>query len=201
MISIYKPNKANTGVAFTFQIGEGGRGKDKEYALYMHAIQQYSWDAEKRVGSFSENKKDPNKTLTLKFNETECGSIISAIENRFEYHTFHSHDSNKTSIKLVPWDKKTKLSKLNPNTKKFEEEWVSIPAFGLSVSRNGNQNFKLPLEPGECQCIVELIKLLLQKIYIARLEKIENYKRQKMQNTSVTAEDLGINESQEEAPF
>ena len=36
-------------------------------------------------------------------------------------------------IKLVPWDKKTKLSKLNPNTKKFEEEWVSIPV-GLSVS-------------------------------------------------------------------
>jgi hypothetical protein len=200
MISIYKPNKSNTGVAFTFQMGEGGR--DKEYALYMHAIQQHSWDDQKKVGSFSENKKDPNKTLTLKFNETECGSIISAIENRFEYHTFHSHDSNKTSIKLVPWDKKTKLSKFNQETKQFEENWSTLPAFGLSVSRNGNQTFKLPLEPGECQCVIELIKLLLQKIYIARLEKVENYKREKMQNASISPKDLGIEESSEEqAPF
>ena len=56
MISIYKPNKANTGVAFTFQIGEGGRGKDKEYALYC--MQSNSiLGMQKRVGSFRKQKR------------------------------------------------------------------------------------------------------------------------------------------------
>ena len=100
-IQIYKPNKSNNGFAFNFSIGINK--KNKEPVLYVSAIAQHSWDEKKRLGSFTENKDDPEKNINLKFNEFECGGIINAIERRYEYSTFHQFDNNLMKF-VLPFD-------------------------------------------------------------------------------------------------
>lgn len=165
-IQIYKPNKNNNGFAFNFSMGF--ERKNKEPVLYVSAIAQHSWDDKRRVGSFSANKDDPTKNLNLKFNEFECGSIIDALERRYEYSTFHKFEENKTTIKFSPWDKTAKSSKFNPASKKYEDYEFISPCFGLSITKNGNNTFKIPLEPGESFCIKQYIKKILNSIYSQR---------------------------------
>ena len=174
-ISIYKPNSKNYGCAFSFKYGVQRNG---EPCLYVNSIQQHSWDEKSRTGSFSPNADDPSKNLAIKFNEFECGSIISALTNRYEYNTFHTYEDNKTTIKFSPWNKQIKISSLNPSTKKFEEKKQDIPAFGISITRNGSDTFKIPLEPGEVEVIIEFIKFIINKTINFRVKKqIENIKK------------------------
>jgi hypothetical protein len=150
-LSIYKPNSSSTGCAFSFQVGVDA--KSGSPCMYMKAIKQHSWDSSKKIGNFSNNKEDATKNLSLKFNESECGEIISAINNRYEFSTFHSFEQNKTSIKFSPWDKKNKNSD------------TVLPAFGITVTRNGSETFKVPLDPGETIVLVELMNFFLRKLF------------------------------------
>lgn len=161
-IQIYKPNKNNTGFAFSFYIAENQ--KTQNPTLFLNAIAQHSWDAKKRIGSFSGSKEDPEKNISIKFNEFECGAIISAISRRFEWSTYHAFEDNKTQIRFTPWDKPFKSTKINQKTKEAYETTTELPAFGLSITRNGNQTFKIPLEPGEAECIKILCETVIRKI-------------------------------------
>ena len=51
--------------------------------------------------------------------------------------------------------------KKNQKTKETYEETQKVPACGLVVTRNGNQTFKISLEPGEAQCLKSDCKFLL----------------------------------------
>ena len=105
-LQIYKPNDKNTGCACSFKFGVDL--KRNEPIVFVNAIQQHGWDAKERIGSFTENANNPDKSLTIKLNEVECGEFISAFDNRHEYSSYHDFDENKTSMKISPWDKKTK---------------------------------------------------------------------------------------------
>ena len=168
-IQIYKPTKDNTGFGFSFSMGIDK--KTDEPVLFVNGIAQYSWN--NGVGSFQKNSEDPNKNVALKFNEFECGSIISCIKNRFEWNTFHQNKENKTTIKFTPWDRSVKIQKFNPKTKNYDETYQTIPSFGMTIVKNGNQTFKLSLDPGESECIVKFLDFLLSKIYIHRSKKKE----------------------------
>jgi hypothetical protein len=168
-IQIYKPNKNNNGFAFSFYIGENQR--DGTPSLFINAIAQHSWDSNKKIGSFSGSKSDPEKNISIKFNEFECGSIISAIRNRYEWNTYHAYEDNKTQIKLSPWDKVITNTKINQKTKETYEEKITLPAFGLVITRNGNQVFKIPLEPGEIECVKILCKTIIGKICSKKIQK------------------------------
>jgi len=161
-LSIYKPNPSGTGCAFSFQIGADG--KTGSPSMYMKAIKQHSWDSGKKIGNFSNNKEDPTKNLSLKFNESECGEIISAISNRHEFSTFHSFEENKTSIKFSPWDKKSKNSE------------QTLPAFGITVTRNGSETFKIPLDPGETITLIELVRYFFVRVFEFRSSQVQNKK-------------------------
>lgn len=167
-ISIYKPNSNNSGCAFSFRYGVQKNG---EPCLFVNSIKQHSWDSSTKTGSFSGNSDDPSKNLSIKFNEFECGSIISALKNRYEYNTFHNFEDNKTTIKFSPWDKQVKVSSLNTATKKYEEKKQTIPAFGISITRNGSDTFKIPLEPGEVEVILEFIRIIINKTTTFRIKK------------------------------
>lgn len=184
-ISLYKPNSKNTGCAFNFSIG---KNKKKEPVIYVNAIQQFSWDDKKKVASFSGNANDPDKKINLKFTEFEIGGIISSFKNRNEFSSFHSYEENKTSIKFAPWDKKTKVKNGD------KEEWVVVPAFGINLTRNGSQVFRIPLEPGEVENLTEFFKYFLQSLYehrhLEESKRLQEYKS-KSENTTVS----------EEAPF
>ena len=168
-IQIYKPNKSNNGFAFSFSMGDDK--KSGEPVLYVSAIAQHSWDEKKRIGAFIGNKDKPDKNLNLKFNEFECGSIISCLNDRYEYSTFHKFEENKTTIKFSPWDKISKIQKFNPSNKSYEESSQTVPAFGLSITKNGSNTFKIPLEPGEVECLKVFMETILHQIYNHRTRK------------------------------
>ena len=176
-LQIYNPNPKNAGCACSFRFGVDMKSKDP--VVYVNAIQQHSWDNNKKIGSFSENRNNPDKNLTIKLNEVECGEFISAFENRLDYSSYHDFDDNKTSIKISPWDKKRKVSFKNPKTQKYEDKFVTVPAFGLSLIRNGNQVYKIPLDPGEVTMLKVFLTLSLTKLYEARLRKQQEYQANK----------------------
>lgn len=203
MIQIYKPNKSNTGCAMNVQIGRAG--KKRELAVFLQSILQFSWDDQKKTGSFSGNREDKDKNITFKLTESECGGVISAIKNRHEFSAFHSHEQNKTSLKLIPWDKEFKGKGKNG------EYTYTQPAFGLTIVRNGNQTFRVPLECGEARCIVALLENYLDKLYEERFEAREADMRNRNNNQGgqSTQSDSGGSQtesnsepaSEEEVPF
>lgn len=168
-LSIYKPNSKNTGSGFSFQLGLNP--KNNESVLYIKSIKQHSWDSNKKQGYFQENVGNPDKNITVKFNEFEIGNMIYAISTSTEYSTFHSYQEDKTSIKLGPWDKKAKKSIKNPDTGEWEEVWEKVKAYSLSFTRNGNQNFSIGLEAGEAVAVNEFFRFCLQRIYQDRTDK------------------------------
>jgi hypothetical protein len=168
-LQLYKPNKYNTGFGFSFSMGYDKTSG--EPILFVSAIMQHSWDDKSRRGTFLANKEDPEKNITLKFNEFECGAIVNAVKNRFAYDTFHQFDGNKTTIKFTPWDKESKVSKFDPKTKKYTEEPQILPAFGLTIIKNGGSTFKCSLEPGEAECLSNFLQVILNKIYEFRINK------------------------------
>ncbi len=169
-IQIYKPNKSNSGCGFSFSVGVDRNSQ--EPVLFLSGILQHSWDPKNNRGTFIGSKDDPNKNITVKFNEFECGSIISCLRNRHEWNTFHQSNDTKTTIKLSPWDKEDSVKYYDPSSKDFKTKKQIIPAFGLSVSRSKGNTFKMPLEPGEVECIIVLLENLLSKIYMNRLDKL-----------------------------
>jgi hypothetical protein len=168
-LALYKPNSKNTGSGFSFQLGINN--KNNESVLYVKAIKQHSWNDSKKQGYFQDNVGDPDKNITVKFNEYEIGNLIYAISTRTEYSTFHSFKEDKTSIKLGTWDKKNKKSFKNPESGEWEEKWETVKAYSLSFTRNGNQNFSIALELGEAVAVNEFLKFCLNKIFEERTSK------------------------------
>ena len=175
-IQIYKPNKSNTGCAFSFSMGYDK--KTNEPTLFVSSIMQHSWDDSRKRGSFLANKDLPEKTATLKFNEFECGAIINSIKNRFTYETFHKFENNKTVIKFTPWDKQSKISKFDQSTKSYKETTETIPAFGMTIIKNGNLTFKISIEPGEAECLSVFLELVLGRIYKHRITRPNTNKKE-----------------------
>lgn len=143
-LQIYKPNSKNTGCAISFQISQK---PNAEPQFYVNCIAQHSWNDQTKTGSFAESRNNPSKTIAIKFNEFELGEFINAFQKEIAYSTFHSSESNKTQIKLAPYEK----------TKGSGEYAVKYTAFGLSFTRNGADTFKVPLEPGEAVRLVSFI--------------------------------------------
>jgi len=54
-----------------------------------------------------------------------------------------------------------------------------VPAFGLSLIRNGNQVYKIPLDPGEVTMLKVFLTLSLTKLYETRLRKQQEYQANK----------------------
>ena len=168
-VVLYKPNSKNTGAAFTFSIGSDR--KNDEPVLFISAIAQHGWNSEKKIGSFSPNAKDPEKTVNVKFNEYECGEILSAIKHRHVYSAFHSFDDKSATIKFTPWDKAVKVSQYDSEAKDFKESTIQVPAFGVSISKGKGHTFKIPLNAGETEVLSEYLCFLLRKLFEVRTSR------------------------------
>jgi hypothetical protein len=146
MLQLYKPNQNITGSAFSFNLGT--KGKDREPCVYVNAVQQHSWNYETKNGSFAENAKNPEKTVIIKLNEFEIGSIINAIENNEEYKGFHTFGENKISIIFKPYAKQN-----------------GTKAFSFSITKNSALKFGIGIELGEAYAIREFLKRALNSIF------------------------------------
>lgn len=186
-LSIYKPNSKNQGCAASFQIAQ----KDGlEPLFYVNFILQHSWNEQKKTGSFSENRTNPSKTISLKFNEFELGEIINAIEEKVAYSTYHTNDTNKTSIRFAPYEK----------VRGKDENAVKYTAFGFSVTRNGSDVFKIPLEPGECIRLISFINKFYSLLDDSRKFKRES-KTKVVEKTTQAKEPATTPETSDEVDF
>jgi hypothetical protein len=205
-LQIYKPNSKNTGSAFTFQ-----KSTDKKSGapvFYISAISQFSWDDSKKTGSFSGNAKNPQKTINVKISETEAGSFVSAFNSRYEYTAFHSFDGNSTTIKFTPWDKSTKVSKYNPSSKTYEEDFINVPAFGITLSKGKGNSIKIALDPGEVEVVKNLFEIFIKSSLENKIQEAANSyaasrlnppeAKSKKEETSETSE---ASEEFEDVPF
>lgn len=150
-IAIYKPNSKNTGCACSFSYNEEG-------TVWLNMIQQFSWDEKSGNGSFSQNAKNKDKSIRLKFNEFECGTLIRAIDTWTEASFYHSFEDTKTQIALTTWERGEKKQK----------------AFGLSVTRNSADKFKLPIEYGEAIVIRTLLESAIRRALTKNVFQKEN---------------------------
>lgn len=168
-LQIYKPNSKNSGSAFTFQ-----KSKDKNSGapvFYISAIAQHSWDESRKTGSFSGNAKNPGKTINVKISETEAGSFVSCFNSRYEYTAFHSFDGNNTTIKFTPWDKSSKISKYNASSKTYEDEFIDVPAFGITLSKGKGNSIKIALDPGEVEVVKSLFGIFIQESLLYKIDQ------------------------------
>ena len=157
IVQYYKPNSKNTGCAFSFDIG--ANNKNQEPCVYVRAIKQHSWNDKTRTGSFSENAKDPDKSISIKLNEIEVGGFIHAIEKYKEFSAFHSYEDNKTSISFNPYKK---------------NDWTE--AFSFGVTRNSANKFGIGVEMSEAYGLKEFLKFYLQELYIYRFSKNKEFR-------------------------
>jgi hypothetical protein len=157
IVQYYKPNAKNTGCAVSFDIGPNN--KNQEPCVYIRAVKQHSWNQSRRTGSFSENAKDPEKSISIKLNEVEVGGLIYAIEKYSDFSAFHSYEDNKTSISFKPYTKKDGTS-----------------AFSFGVTRNSSNKFGIGVEVSEAYGLREFLKFYLQELYLKRLSSARNFK-------------------------
>lgn len=157
IVKIYKPNPRNTGCAFGCDIGSGNQ-KGEPY-VYIRAVRQFSWDDKKKTGSFSQNSKNPEASISIKLNEVEIGGLIHAIEKYTEFKAYHSYQDNKTQISFKPW-----LREGRDN------------AFSFGIVRNSTNKFGIGVEMSEAYCLLEFFRLALQELYAYRMAKNEEIK-------------------------
>jgi hypothetical protein len=102
MISFYKPNSKNSGTACSFTVNP------KDASIWGSLIKQSSWNEAKKIGSFSENQNNPNKSVKVKFSLTEAAGILDAIEKNTEFSAYHTSEKQTTRIKLCPYMREEK---------------------------------------------------------------------------------------------
>ena len=102
MISFYKPNSKNTGTACSFSVNS------KDNSVWGSLIKQSSWNDAKKIGSFSENQNNPNKSVKVKFSLTEAAGLLDALERNTEFSAYHTSEKQITKIKLAPYIREEK---------------------------------------------------------------------------------------------
>lgn len=94
-LQFYKGNAKVTGTACSFQT--------KGNSLFVNFIKQHSWNEAKKLGSFRENAKNPEKTTVLKFNAVEAAGIVDAIDRNSEYKFYHTAPNSNAMGKFCPY--------------------------------------------------------------------------------------------------
>jgi hypothetical protein len=187
-LQIYKPNSKNTGCAVNFNFSKS-KGK---LAFYLNSIKQFSWDAQKRTGSFSQNAKDPNKNISCKFSPTELGEMLACFENNIGWSTVHVFNDNKTVVSVNPWSRETKVG-VGAKQTTYQSPW-----FGISVSKNGGEPFLCSFSPGEVAALRVLIQEFLKQFMIDADADYFNKGNQNDESEGETSNTQGPEESSDD---
>lgn len=94
-LQFYKGNAKVTGTACSFQT--------KGNSLFVNFIKQHSWNEAKKLGSFRENAKNPEKTTVIKFNAVEAAGMVDAIDRNSEYKFYHTAPNSNAMGKFCPY--------------------------------------------------------------------------------------------------
>jgi hypothetical protein len=173
MISFYKPNSKNTGTACSFSVNP------KDESIWSSLIKQSSWNEAKKIGSFSENQNNPNKSVKIKFSLTEAAGLLDALDRNSEFSAFHTSEKQSTQIKLSPYirdDKQVGFSYIVNKTDKQNSE--------------NKQSYLIGFYFSEARLLKEFLSYSLSQIFESqRVENIKKLKNDKKNDKSSTAED------------
>jgi len=168
MITFYKPNSKNTGTACSFTFN----GKDA--SVWGSLIKQSSWNDAKKIGSFSENQNNPNKSVKVKFSLTEAAGIIDAIERNVEFSAYHTSEKQTTRIKFCPYIKEDKQVGYSYSVNKEDKQ-----------NSENKQSYLIGFYFNEAILIREFLKFALTSIFHQQeIENIKKLKTRKLESKS-----------------
>jgi hypothetical protein len=164
-VQIFKPSSRNDGSAASFQIAQKG---NLAPLFFVNVVKQFSWNEKNRTGSFAESRKDPSKIISLMFNEFELGEMIHTFRTGLPYSTFHKSPKSNTGISLTSYTK---------TRYKGKPSQTDVMGFGLSLIRDGNCTFKVPIEPGEAIRLTALFYKFFDVMDAFRKEEFDSYNK------------------------
>ena len=175
MISFYKPNSKNTGTACSFTVNA------KDASIWSSLIKQASWNDAKKIGSFSENQNNPNKSVKIKFSLTEAAGILDSLERNTEFSAYHTSEKQSTQIKFSPYirdDKQVGYSYMVSKTDKQNSE--------------NKQSYLIGFYFNEARLLKEFISYALNSTFEAqRIEAIKKIKNSQKEDKNTPSDQDG----------
>jgi hypothetical protein len=160
MITYYKPNSKNTGTACSFSVNS------KDSSIWSSLIKQSSWNEAKKIGSFSDNQNNPNKSVKIKFSLTEAAGILDAIERNAEFSAYHTSEKQTTQIKFSPYIRDEKQVGFSYSVNKEDKQNVE-----------NKQSYLIGFYFNEARLLKEFLTYSLNSIFEAqRIEAIKKAK-------------------------
>ena len=163
MISFYKPNSKNTGTACSFSVNP------KDESIWSSLIKQSSWNESKKIGSFSENQNNPNKSVKIKFSLAEAAGMLDALERQTEFSAYHTSEKQSTQIKLAPYIKDNKHVGFSYIVNKTDKQ-----------NSENKQSYLIGFYFNEARLVKEFLSYAISSIFESRrIESIKKLKNQK----------------------
>ena len=171
MISFYKPNSKNTGTACSFSVNS------KDNSVWGSLIKQSSWNDAKKIGSFSENQNNPNKSVKVKFSLTEAAGLLDALERNTEFSAYHTSEKQITKIKLAPYIRDEKQVGFSYSVNKEDKQNVE-----------NKQSYLIGFYFNEARLLKEFLTYSLNSVFEAqRVEAIKKAKNSTKESKEVNA--------------
>jgi hypothetical protein len=171
MISFYKPNSKNTGTACSFSVNP------KDESIWSSLIKQSGWNEAKKIGSFSENQNNPNKSVKIKFSLTEAAGILNAIEKNTEFSAYHTSDKQTIQIKLSPYIR--------------EEKQVGFSYFVSKTDKQNSENkqsYVIGFYFNEAMLLKQFLTYSLNSVFEAQrvemIKKLKNNPKEEVKTSS-----------------
>lgn len=171
MISFYKPNSKNTGTACSFSVNP------KDQSLWSSLIKQSSWNETKKIGSFSENQNNPNKSVKVKFSLVEAAGLLDAIERQTEFSAFHNSEKQSIQIRFSPYIKDNKQVGFSYIVNKTDKQ-----------NSENKQSYLIGLYFNEANLLKQFLIYALNTVFesqrIENIKKIKNSKQKESESES-----------------
>ena len=176
MISFYKPNIKNSGTACSFTVNP------KDASIWGSLIKQSSWNEVKKIGSFSENQNNPNKSVKVKFSLTEAAGMLDAIERNTEFSAYHTSEKQTTRIKLCPYMREDKQVGFSYAVNKEDKQ-----------NSENKQSYLIGFYFNEARLLKEFLSYSLNSVFesqrIESIKKLKNKKEGESTSENLTSKD------------
>jgi hypothetical protein len=176
MISFYKPNSKNSGTACSFTVNP------KDASIWGSLIKQSSWNEVKKIGSFSENQNNPNKSVKVKFSLTEAAGMLDAIERNTEFSAYHTSEKQTTRIKLCPYMREDKQVGFSYAVNKEDKQ-----------NSENKQSYLIGFYFNEARLLKEFLSYSLNSVFesqrIESIKKLKNKKEGESASENLTSKD------------
>ena len=164
MIQFYKPNPKNTGSACSFWSNYDG-------SIMASLIKLASWDYNAKMGSFAQNKDNPNKRVIVKLNPTEVGGLIDSIETNREFSNYHNSQNQTLQIKFAPYIRNDAQVGFSFSVYKQDKE-----------DSNNKASYVIGFTFSEARYLKEFLIYVLRKIFEKENEKHQKEQKEKIKD-------------------